>query len=375
MASICLCASNTIGYPSGGHLWVFLNWALGFRSLGHDVIWLDLVKPHDSPEAIVAMLRHLRERLAPFGLEHTVALASPDGRALACEREIELVPLERALSADVLCDLRYDTPATIVDRFARSALIDIDPGQLQVAMGLNYFRPARHDRHFTVGEWAHFPSQTRVRSEGRAWMHTFTPVALDAWPATDAPAEAMTTVSNWYMADAWLPDENGTWYDNSKRAAFERYLHLPAGSRSPLELCINLGTYEPEKRRLSDLGWRLRDSHDVDDPQVYRDYIQHSRGEFSCAKRGYVLMQTGWLSDRTACYLASGRPVVVEKTGPSAVLPDRDGILRFTTPHEAVECLRSVESDYAHHARTARQLAETHLDARRVLRRLLEIVV
>jgi hypothetical protein len=372
MATVCLCASNTIGYPSGGHLWVFLNWALGFRSLGHDVVWLDLVKPHDTPDTIAAMLRTMRERLAPFGLEHTIALAAPDGRTLTCERELELVPLDRALSSDLLFDLRYDTPAAIVDRFGRSALVDIDPGQLQFAMRMNYFRPADHTRYFTVGEWPRFPEQTRVRAEGREWTHTFTPVALDAWPVMHAPTETMTTVSNWYMSDAWLADDKGEWYDNSKRAAFERYLHLPSTSHTPLELCIDLGTYEPEKQRLSDLGWRLRNSHDVDDPQHYRSYIQHSRGEFSCAKRGYVLMQTGWLSDRTACYLASGRPVVVEKTGPSRDLPDRDGILRFTTPDEASEMLAAVGADYSHHSRAARQIAEAHLDARKVLPRLLE---
>src|SRR5881398_961880 len=120
-------------------------------------------------------------------------------------------------------------------------------------------------------------------------------------------------------------------------------------------------------------GWSLRDAWDVSaTPEQYRAYIQRSRGEFSCAKPTYVKLATGWVSDRTACYLASGKPAVVQHTGPSRFLPDADGLFRFRNMDEAARALAQVESDYERHCRLARALAEEYFDARRVVGRMLE---
>ncbi len=373
MFRICLSAPNTLGYPSGGHLWVFLNWALGFQSLGHEVIWLDVVNPNDSPEMIAQMLGVMRERLAAFGFSDRIALCTPEGESVSQESKLPVVPLESALTCDLLCDHRYNLPARVVERFKHSMLIDIDPGQLQIALDLGTYHPAPHSRYFTVGEWANFPKQTQVHSKGYDWTYTPPPVALDAWPVIQAAVDsAMTTVSGWYMKNEWMPDSAGNWYDNSKRAAFLPYLDVPKQTPLPLELCINIGSYEEEIHFLRDKGWRVIKSDSVNDPHDYRRYLQQSLGEFSCAKPAYVQMQTGWLSDRTACYLASGKPVVIQKTGPSDILPDDSGVLRFTTPDEAIQCLRHVQHNYESHALAARQIAEDHLDARKVLKRVLE---
>jgi len=120
-------------------------------------------------------------------------------------------------------------------------------------------------------------------------------------------------------------------------------------------------------------GWRLREAWDVSStPGQYRAYVQRSRGEFSCAKPAYVSLDTAWVSDRTLCYLASGKPAVVQHTGPSRILPDAEGLVRFRSIEEAARALAAVEADYERHCRQARALAEEQFDARRVVARVLE---
>src|SRR2546423_7120148 len=127
-----------------------------------------------------------------------------------------------------------------------------------------------------------------------------------------------------------------------------------------------------EWKDLEQRGWRLRHSTDVAaTPEAYQAYIQESRGEFSCAKRSYVEWQNAWISDRTLCYLASGKPVVVQNTGPSAFLPHGEGMFRFSTAAEAADAFAAINANYAHHCRAAREIAEAHFDARRSLETVL----
>ena len=237
-----------------------------------------------------------------------------------------------------------------------------------------------HTSYFTVGEWPKFLKTTPVpfNQHGVTWHYVPPPVDLESWPVSPRGEDAaFTTVSNWFMSDDWMPepDDPKTYYDNSKRTAFQPYLDLPKTTGLPLELCLNLGGYQPEIDLLQGLGWRVRASDEVSDPQVYRRYLQSSIGEFSSAKASYTRLKTGWLSDRTASYLASGKPAVVLKTGQSDIFPDCEGILRFMDVESAANSLNDVMKRYDHHCRAARQIAETHLDARKVLKRALEIAV
>ena len=167
--------------------------------------------------------------------------------------------------------------------------------------------------------------------------------------------------------------EDGEVYSNDKRTGFLPYLDLPLKTGAPLELALCLAeNEEEEKRDLVEKGWSVRDSLRVaGTPDAYRDFIQKSRGEFSCVKPSCVRFQNAWVSDRTLCYLSSGKPAVVQHTGPSRILPDRAGMFRFRTFDEAVECLSEVEADYENQCRLARRLAEEHFDARRVVGELL----
>jgi hypothetical protein len=149
---------------------------------------------------------------------------------------------------------------------------------------------------------------------------------------------------------------------------------LPRLTPQPLELALFLKNERDmeDRRLLESHGWRIRLSREVAaTPEMYQAYIQQSRGEFSCAKPSYIKLQTGWVSDRTVCYLASGKPVVVQDTGPSAFLPSGQGMFRFSTAQEAADALAIINGDYKKHCRAARQLAETFFDARRVVGKIL----
>jgi hypothetical protein len=200
-------------------------------------------------------------------------------------------------------------------------------------------------------------------------------VALDAWPVqTAAPDAPFTTVTHWY-ADEWMEDENGC-YANDKRTGFLPFLDLPRHTQQPLELALCLGDDETERSALIECGWRVREASAVSStPWAYQAYIQGSRGEFSCVKPSCVRLQNAWISDRTICYLASGKPAVVQHTGPSRFLPDTAGLLRFRTLPEAAACIERVAGEYARQSQLARALAEEFFDGRRVVKRVLEIAL
>ena len=167
-------------------------------------------------------------------------------------------------------------------------------------------------------------------------------------------------------------------YENTKRVAFLEFAELPRLTRQPLELALFLRTERDmaEWKELERRGWRIRQSSEVAaTPEKYQAYIQRSRGEFSCAKPSYVKLQTAWVSDRTVCYLASGKPVVVQDTGPSSFLPNSEGMFRFGTPQEAARAFHAINADYEHHCRAARKLAETYFDSRQVVGKILNCAI
>jgi hypothetical protein len=313
----------------------------------------------------------LKTRLAPFGLADSLALyamnraAVPDDVAQGC------LDLDAATGADLLLNLWHSAPAPVVQRFRRSAFIDTDPGLLQIWMTTGAVDLAPHDIYFTIGETvgqqgAPFPDG------GRAWLYTPPPIFLPEWPALPPSGPGRyTTVAHWWGGTF---EFNGTTFSNEKRASFLEYQDLPQRTHVPLELAVCLAEFHEEYRRmLEPKGWRLREAWDVTaTPDAYRTYVQRSRGEFSCAKPAYVSLDTAWVSDRTLCYLASGKPAVVQHTGASRILPDAEGLLRFRSIDEAAKALAAAEADYERHGRAARALVEEHFDARRVVASVLE---
>jgi hypothetical protein len=360
--TICMCAS-TLGYvEGGGHLWVYLNWILSLRSLGFDVIWLEPSDAGLDAAELARRVRVLREQLAAFGLADALAIITRPA------------DLDRAASADLLVNFFYGLDARILRRFRRSAMIDIDPGLLQTWLALGQLEIAPHDAFFSIGR--NVDAIAPPPGGQGNWLPTLPCVAMDYWPVHAAAGDApFTTVSHWY-ADEWLAGANGAIYRNDKRSGFEPFLDLPRHTSQPIELALCLGDDPWEENFIRSRGWKLRDSTGASaTPQDYRRYVQSSRGEFSCAKPAYSHLQNAWISDRTVCYLASGKPAIVQYTGPNPQLPappHRAGLWRFRTLAEAAECLGACAADYDRQCRLARSLAEELFDGRKVAKSVIE---
>jgi len=371
---VCLLADTISFLSGGGHQWVFLNWAIGLRANGVRVHWLEPVPAEWNSDQLAERLAVLRTRLQPYGLDESVALVgwtpgmhdvAPPPGCLSFD--------EVASAADLLLNTLYHLPATALGRFRRTALIDIDPGLTQHWLSTGQISVAPHSLYFTTGE--NVGSNARIPDCGLPWIYTPPCVALDAWPITPTPADApFTTVSGWY-ADEWVATTDG-YFCNDKRQGFLPFLALPRLTRQPLELALNIGEgpeADAERHELEARGWRVRNSYEVaSTPADYQRYIQASRGEFSAVKPSCVRLLNAWISDRTLCYLASGKPAVVENTGPSRFLPTAAGLFRFRTLGEAAKMLEAAAADYEHQSRLARALAEEHFDAAIVTRRVLE---
>jgi hypothetical protein len=367
----------------GGHFWVYLQYVQGLRRLGCEVWWVERFRRGDmgtDTSRVDALLR----RLERHDLGGKVILCTESGGEHAPSGDHDYIGATRAEArelferADLLLNFHYAMEPELLGRFRRTALVDIDPGLLQTWMSTGQLAVAPHDLYFTTGETVGTPA-ARFPDCGLDWVHIQPPVCLELWPYTyDAHCEAFTTVTNWWGGWATeIVDGQQVLYNNTKRVSFLKFAELPRLTSQPLELAVHLAAGDTEDRRtMEGHGWRLRHASEVSStPEAYRSYIQRSRGEISCVKPSCVKLQNGWISDRSLCYLASGKPVVVQRTGPSSSLPSGEGILRFSTPAEAAEALATVNANYERHCRSAREIAETHFDARRTVRRILEVAL
>jgi hypothetical protein len=382
MITVVISVYKVANFPDGGgHFWVYMQYVQGLLRLGCNVYWLEQIMPPSDRKEETRLLATFAERMKRFGLEGKTLLYALDRdqeqgsgsfRFIAGTRSEAETVLQQA---DVLLNFHYNIDPRLLAFVRRTALVDIDPGLLQFWMSTGQLDVPPHDHYLTTGETVGTPD-ARFPDCGLPWVHIRPPVCLDRWPFIAGPrSEAFTTVSSWMTGDFLKVTENGSTFlrENTKRIAFLRFLDLPRHTRQPLELALYLVDADAEERvQLQRHGWRVRHSREVaDSPETYRSYVQQSRGEFSCAKPSCIDLQNAWISDRTLCYLASGRPAVVQHTGPSAFLPDREGLFRFTTLEEAVEGLETINGDYERHCRAGRDIAEAYFDAEQVLARIL----
>lgn len=386
MTRVVIAPSNVASFPEGGgHFWVYMQYVTGLRRLGCEVVWLERVRSREEAAQDGALRRGLVERLERYGMGvRPVLYSGPDVPAA-------LVP--ELAGADLLLNFQYDASPELLARFPRTALVDIDPGLLQHWIAQEEIEPAAHDLYFTTGETVGLPG-SQTPDAGLPWRPIRPPVDLESWPCVPAPTGApFTTVSSWMggVDGEWVSDGRGGFYDNNKRVAFLRLLELPERAGRPFELALCLdesAESEARARRqayadyrgdradrlaLERHGWRVRHAYEAaGSPERYRQYIRASHAEFSCVKPSCIHFQNAWISDRTLCYLASGRPAVVEDTGPSAFLPNGEGLLRFHDLEEAVAAVERVDAEYERQCQAARALAESHFDARKVLAGLLD---
>ncbi len=361
------------GVPGhGGATWAVLQYVLGLRRLGHEVLFLEPVKGGWSSRPEVA--RYFEGVLTRFGLRGGAALLEPDSR------EAFGIPYgavrDWTRDADLLLNLSglLRVPE-LLEPIPLRVYVDLDPAFTQlwsevegVDMGF-----AGHHRFATVGLSLGRPECT-VPTCRKRWIPTLPPVVLEEWSGCAAEGrDDITTVANWRGYGSILHE--GVLH-GQKAHAFRELIELPRHTRESLLLALSIHEGDGgDRAALEEAGWALVDPAAVaSTPDLYRAFVSGSRAEIGVAKTGYTASLSGWFSDRSACYLASGRPVVAQDTGFSQHLPVGDGLLTFRTVDDAVEALEELGARYAMHARAARELAEAHLDSDLVLSRLLDAV-
>jgi hypothetical protein len=374
-ARVVVAPHNVIGFlEGGGHFWAYMQHVQGLRGVGCDVWWLERLRADRDRAEDARRIDMLTHQLAARGIRDRLLLyeVGTDGRVEWVTPDAE--GAERIVrDADLLLNLHYAMPEEMLARFRRTALLDIDPGLLQQWMASGQLEVAAHDVYLTIGETVGTP-EALFPSCGIDWVHVHPAVSLDDWPWAGEPArDCLTSVSSWW-GDEWIADGTGAALENNKRVSFLELIELPRLVGVPLELALYLGRGDRDDvRLLKDNGWVVRHSVDaVNGPESYRSYIRSSFGELSAAKPSCMLFQNAWVSDRTLCYLASGRPAVVQNTGPSRLLDGHDGLLRFSTLEEAASGIDDLQARYEHHRLAARALAEELFDARKVARTILD---
>ena len=369
-------------YPFGGVIWDYLHYLLGFRSLGHEVLYLEDsgAWPYDPAAGTITddcsfALQSLQKIFTDFDLADSwVYRNGADGKFHGAG---EKVAREWLRQGDLLVNVSSAGWLRDYDlRVGHKMFIDGDPMFCQIGLldGSNPQYAGRlrdHDSHFTFGLSVGQPD-CPVPVDGITWRPTVQPVALEQWPVVPVRAEApWTTVMNWasYRPKVWQGKEYG-----QKDLEFIKYKDLPRKAASPLRLAMGMGVDgQRPAAELRKLGWDLVEPQEVvPDHLSYRSFLTSSRGEWSIAKHGYVEGKTGWFSCRTACYLAAGRPAVVQDTGWSQHLPHGQGVLPFTNVEEAAEGIAQVTRNYSKHSKAAREVALEFFDAKKVCQDLLK---
>jgi len=365
--TVVVAGSLVQGAQRGGHCWFFGQWLIGLRRLGWDVFFIDY---EDSTSPLSAHeRRRLVDVLSAFDMQDSYALLAPDGATAGLSRAdaLEVVRRSRAL----VNVMGYVRDQAVLEAAPLRIFLDIDPGygQMWRELGLADVL-AGHDTFVTIAGNMGAPSCS-VPAAGVTWTTTRPPVVLERWPATGG-GDAFTTVATW--RGPWGPlDFAGRTY-GSRVHEFRKFATLPGRVGAACELALDI--HEDETTDLTSLrrgGWTLVDPRAaVADPASYRRYIQRSRAEICVAKNMYVDTRSGWISDRSVCYLASGKPVLAQDTGFSETLPTGSGLIAFSTLDEAVAGVDAIEAEYEYHSVAARELAEEYFDSDLVLADLLE---
>jgi hypothetical protein len=365
--------------PIGGLAWHYLQYVMGLAALGHEVLYLEDSDDYDScyDPALNERTTNPTYGLAfaddafrgvglggcwAFHDSHTMRWFGP---------RADRVP-EFCRTADVCLNISGMNPIRPwVESIPVRVLIDTDPAFTQIkhltdddASQLAH----RHNVFFTFAE--NLPAgRSEVPDDGLPWQATRQPVVLDAWPVVPAPKDGKyTSVLLWESYDA--RQYGGREY-GLKAQSFGPYVMLPKRTGPIFELAMGSPTSPGEY--FQEVGWGVIDPLEpTRDPWSYQRYIQGSRAEFGVAKHAYVVSRSGWFSERSAGYLASGRPVIVQDTGFSDWLPTGHGVLPFSNPDEVIAAIASVEADYERHCRAAREVAQSHFEAGGVLTKLLE---
>lgn len=373
------------GCPIAGVVWQHIHYIVGLQRLGHDVYYIE-----DSARYPYNPMTYEENENYAYAAEVLSKLADEFGfqdRWSYCARFLPDNPTA-GMPLSQIRDL-YKTADAILNvcgaqEFNDDLLVshnllyvESDPGveQIRVDNGEGKTKEylGRHRALFTFGEnigTERFP----VPLHNARWLPTRQPVVTDFWKSDDLPAAGavFTTIANWNTSGRKDIEWRGEKYLWSKSLEFLKFVEAPVKAGEMFEMATNIG--QEETRELFQKSqWRLSAPDEISIHwNQYRDYIRNSKGEFTAAKDQYVRLNTGWFSDRTACYLAAGRPAITQDTGFTRFYGGDGGLFAFTTVDEIVAHVRAINSDYAKHSRIAREIAVEHFEATTVLRSLLE---
>jgi hypothetical protein len=369
-------------YPLAGVTYQFLHYLLALRRLGYDPYyiedsgrWVYDPRINDfSPDASANI-----DTVTPvleahgFGARWAFRGNYPEGRCYGMS-ESDILRLYR--EADAFLNVTGAQEIREEHRACRRRIyVESDPFVMQVKVAQGdegaIATLAAHDTHFSFGENLGAADCTVPIDERFRWLPTRQPVALDLWENNGVRnGSPYTTITTWHNKGKTITYRDETYYWTKDRE-FEKFLELPKRRQASFEIAA--GVEEDVRRRLHEHRWRLVHSVEISrDVNRYRNYIQQSRGEFTVARDQYVRPRTGWFSDRSACYLAAGRPVITQETGFNKFLPTGIGLFGFQTMEDAAAAVDAIESDYAGNCRAAREIAAEYFAADKVVSDLMQ---
>ena len=360
----------------GGATWAVLQYVLGFKRLGHEIYFVEPIekaalRPAETSLSCSANATYFRQIVADFGLEQqaTLLLAGTQQTLGLPYRQLCQV----AQRADILINLSgILTDERLINGVPLRVYLDLDPAFTQLwhtAQGID-MRFAGHSHFVTIGQ-AIGTSDCAVPTCGLAWITTRQPMVLAYWPpARDIVADGLTTVGNWRGYGSI--EHAGVFY-GQKAHSLRQFLSLPTLTTEQFILALAIHPAEGKDLvALTRNGWHLLHPEQVTNtPARYQQFIQGSKAEFGVAKSGYVAARCGWFSDRSICYLATGRPVIAQETGFSGFLPTGEGLFAFETHDDVLAGIESLKQDYSRHAQAAREIAVAYFDSDRILTQML----
>jgi hypothetical protein len=370
--------------PIAGVIWQHIHYIVGLQRLGHDVFYIedsarlpynpDTFEVNNEFDYAARILGHLA---VEFGFERRWSFCArylPGNPTAGLPlKKIRQLYREADAILNVCGTQEFNEDLLASDRIL---YIESDPGveQIKVDQGnkstIKYLR--RHHSLFTFGENVgdkSFPVPTHKFK----WLPTRQPIVTDLWKTTRPPlvAALFTSVANWSTSGLKDIEWRGEKYLWSKSREFIRFVAAPKRSGEPFELATDIKD-KKTRAKFERNDWRFRAPHDLSaDYRLYRNYIRRSKGEFTVAKDQYVRLHTGWFSDRSGCYLAAGRPVIIQETGFTKHFGGRHGLIAFQSLGEIAEAVRMINADYSRHSLAAREIAREFFEAEKVLRSLL----
>jgi hypothetical protein len=362
----------------GGNFSVPLQWMLGLRRLKRDAIWLEHMPSEGNPRDDQCKIDNFQRQLRVHGLGGRYCLLyheKPDSAhdldALRCVGISKRELLDRLAGPNVLLNLSYSIHPPLLLKFERRVFCDLDPSEIMYWMTKMELGQSSHHEFWTIGLNVN-GADCRLPKSGLEWKTFFPLVDTKLYRPKPHPGSSkFTTIGQWYWSGA--VEVGGEFPDLSKKYAFEKYLDLP--KRIPVarfELAMHMNQDDPERQRLRTRGWEIVDPHKVArTPKKYRHYLGSASGEFTAIKGVDVSWKTGWLSDRAAAFLATGRPVITEDSGAEEYLPQESGFHFVGKVEAAVNAVKDLMANWERRSRQARACAVEVFDSAKNLQKIL----